>query len=759
MTYLKRDTYNIYDSLPCAAVVFKRSNVADIVYINTAYTDLFGNKCVIPDKIVDTSFYDVLNSADEPQSVCFSCTDINDKCMNVRALIVNMSKEAALALLVDNTETQELKKRCKRYADFISGINESFFEYNRLTDTLIVLMPSVSGSIESKTVCNYMSDLKNDTFVFDEDKPIIKNLEKIPPTEEIKFNIRMRLDKNGFFEWFRIIIRPSVNSNLITGSIRNINDIKAEQEKLMEKVSVDPLSKVYNRSVAIEKIEKRLAECDSDSKAALIVLDIDNFKKINDTFGHMYGDAVIAMSAGSIKNTLDDNDIIGRFGGDEFFIYCDNVQSDILEKKLENIRLAMLKMRLDRNDNDDISCSMGVAVGGGNSKYEELFKQADSALYAAKKNGKNRFEYFDGTYFSEEALSYANVKDEYESNEAHNVTSMALEIASKSPNAENAVINIIRHIGMALELDAIQIMEFDAIEDKVELKFQWWREINGEYNVVMAEKRTGYYNHNDIVLFRNRFAKDKIFEHTIDFETGFSQKYCDVFKAMHDRKYIHCSNAENEDVFYAVTFQSFNTDRKWTKQEFSDMMSITKILSMYLKSSYVETEREKMLIHRLDYTLAGLYTLGKFYDESGRMTRAARAENGRMGMIHFDIKDLFGINTLHSWELGNELIDNFAKLLITVDKSRAIAAGYSGTDMMIMLFHTTMADDDVIKEVEQGMENFCAAYSEYKNPPIIIKAGISIFNPGQNIGFQIDKAKRAKKGKDPDRCRCYMYED
>ena len=85
-----------------------------------------------------------------------------------------------------------------------------------------------------------------------------------------------------------------------------------------------------------------------NEECAFIVLDIDNFKNINDTFGHLYGDAVIAMVAGSIKSTLDSEDIIGRFGGDEFLVYIDNTKPEKLERKLENIRLAILKMRIDK---------------------------------------------------------------------------------------------------------------------------------------------------------------------------------------------------------------------------------------------------------------------------------------------------------------------------------------------------------------------------------------------------------------------------
>ena len=151
---------------------------------------------------------------------------------------------------------------------------------------------------------------------------------------------------------------------------------------------------MLNRETSIEKIRERLKTQTMNEECAFIVLDIDNFKNINDTFGHLYGDAVIAMVAGSIKSTLDSEDIIGRFGGDEFLVDIDNTKPEKLERKLENIRLPILKMRIDKNDEKDISCSMGVTLGRGRVKYEDLFRQADSALYMAKTNGKNRFEYY-----------------------------------------------------------------------------------------------------------------------------------------------------------------------------------------------------------------------------------------------------------------------------------------------------------------------------------------------------------------------------
>ena len=323
--------------------------------------------------------------------------------------------------------------------------------------------------------------------------------------------------------------------------MKKINvEFDTNAEKLREEASImktaaekDSLTNLYNHNSFYERLNDRIDKIKPQEKLHLIVVDIDNFKNINDTFGHLYGDAVIAMVAGSIKSTLDSKDIIGRFGGDEFLVYIDNTKPEKLERKLENIRLAILKMRIDKNDEKDISCSMGVTLGRGRVKYEDLFRQADSALYMAKTNGKNRFEYFNGEFIDKNALTYTGIMTEEDESEEvsenHDIIMVALEIASKSTDSDNAISNLMRHIGVAVNLDCIQIMKYDMINDKVEIEFQWWKEHDGDYNVVFTDKKSGYYEHNDLVLFKKKFQKDNIFKYTPDFKEGFTKKYRNIF--------------------------------------------------------------------------------------------------------------------------------------------------------------------------------------------------------------------------------------
>lgn len=610
----------------------------------------------------------------------------------------------------------------------------------------------------------YSNKLYNDTFYDDcirihkDDEVLVKQrIEKARTAISQQFRsvniwddevyVRMHVVKDGYGNAFALIIDDT--------------DKMIEQEELREKALIDPLSKVYNRATAIEKIRTELRLLEEYEECALIVLDIDNFKNINDTYGHVYGDAVIAMAAGSIKSVLDECDIVGRFGGDEFFIFVRNVKRDELERKLENIRLAMMKMRVDRNDEDDISCSMGVSRGYAGVMYEELFAQSDSALYAAKEKGKNRFEFFSGKYKNKSTLCYTGdgmeIKDENESNEEQNITTVALEIASKSPTAESAVVNLMRHIGVATELDCIQIMKFDAVEDRVSLEFQWWREHGGEYNVVFTEAKAGYYAHNDLLLFRERFRKEKVFHYTPDFKEGFSKKYRDVFEGSKNISMVYCSNTENEDPFYVVCYQDWNKERNWKKEEFDNMFEITKIISMFMKTSYTVSEREKSLEQQLNHTRFGFYSINKFYEEAGRIRRDAEKNEEKMALVNFDVAHLNKFNRVYGTAEGDRVLDTFAEFLKQGECDRVITTYLSGTDMFISLFRYKDGND-VRAVVENAVTQFCNSMGEYKEFPLVIKAGMCIMKTGQPVSRAMNVAKELKYRKDFDKPTCLARE-
>ncbi len=124
-------------------------------------------------------------------------------------------------------------------------------------------------------------------------------------------------------------------------------------------------------------------------EGSLFILDMDNFKKLNDTFGHLYGDEILVKLADVIKQNTRRIDVSARFGGDEFVIFFPNMTSEEAEVKANNIFNSLKKAF--KREKTKISCSLGVATTKQFQDYEEAFKMADNALYDAKNSGKNKF--------------------------------------------------------------------------------------------------------------------------------------------------------------------------------------------------------------------------------------------------------------------------------------------------------------------------------------------------------------------------------
>ncbi len=759
--------YKAYDSLPCAAVIFKTGGNRDVVYANSIYKTMFPYEKRINIYEDDRKLFELeIENIYKPTKLNVRSRNIYGEIVSVCAYIVRIKEGLALAVVIDDTENvvarQKIEEEYFRYIDALGASGGILFEYDCQNDAVMFFFASAKNhSIETRVVSDFISGLSDDWHIHDEDKPILRRLKRTGIKDEETFDVRMKIRGSDVFEWFRISISPSRKENIFSGNVRNIDEAKKKEEILRRKALIDPLSKVYNRAAAIEKIKERLENIGKYKECALIVIGIDNFKRINDTFGHLYGDAVIAMTAGSIKSTLEKDDIMGRFGGDEFFIYTDNAERQALERKLESIRLSVLKMRIDKNDEDDISCSMGVSIAHAGAVYEEMFRQADSALYTAKENGKNRFEFFNGQYQDDFTLSYVGsageARDENESNEAHDITAVALEIASKSVSAESAASNLMRHIGIALDLDCIQIMTFDTIEDKVYLQFQWWKENDGQYNVVFTEAKSGYYAHNDLMIFRERLRKDKIFQYTPDFKEGFSQKYRDVFENSENINMVYSSNNENEERFQVVTYQSWDKKRVWKQAEFDDMFEITKIISMFMKSVCIMSEREKRLEEMVDYTRYGLYSQKKFFEEAGRIGREARSSGDKAAVVHFDVKHLYKFNRTYGFSEGDRIMRKFGEFLRRADSSKAITAFIEGTDIFITLFRYN-EKYDVRAVIEEELKKFCAQCGEYKEYPLIIKAGLCYFKLGQPYARAIDAAKELKREAEFDESACIARE-
>lgn len=183
-------------------------------------------------------------------------------------------------------------------------------------------------------------------------------------------------------------------------NLENVDGLQRleEQKREFERRSIcDLATGLLNKKAFRHEVEKELLEYSRATTNAMVFLDIDNFKLMNDSYGHLLGDEVIRMLADKIKTYFKDNCICGRFGGDEFTIFISKVE-DILgiEEHIEKFREEFARIGFGKGSNIHATLSIGVSYNKGmRVSYQALLSCADEALEKAKEYGKNRVSFYE----------------------------------------------------------------------------------------------------------------------------------------------------------------------------------------------------------------------------------------------------------------------------------------------------------------------------------------------------------------------------
>lgn len=163
------------------------------------------------------------------------------------------------------------------------------------------------------------------------------------------------------------------------------------QAQLRDLAATDPLTGLYNRRHVFELLHQELKRYERyRENFALILIDADHFKQINDSYGHAVGDTTLRFIAETCMASVRETDVVGRFGGEEFIVLLPHTTGDEAMIVAERIRLAMHD-RERRGDRAHVTLSLGVAEAGpDNATFDDILKAADDALYSAKRGGRDR---------------------------------------------------------------------------------------------------------------------------------------------------------------------------------------------------------------------------------------------------------------------------------------------------------------------------------------------------------------------------------
>lgn len=223
---------------------------------------------------------------------------------------------------------------------------------------------------------------------------IEKFLEAIRRNEVIDIDYQI-ICHDGSLKWVNCtgnFIKKTREGFLIQAIFTDISLQKARTKEIIEHAKLDKMTQIYDKVSVSEIIAERFKNFNAESRGVLLIIDIDNFKNINDSYGHLVGDKVIIELAKKIKKFFRKNDIVGRAGGDEFIVFMDNVlDADNAVKRVSEFTAYLNEIAVTGLD-EKITCSIGGSVVAGivKTSYKAIFNNSDNNLYKAKKAGKNQ---------------------------------------------------------------------------------------------------------------------------------------------------------------------------------------------------------------------------------------------------------------------------------------------------------------------------------------------------------------------------------
>ena len=242
---------------------------------------------------------------------------------------------------------------------------------------LDIMMPEIDGF----EVCSMLKE-----------EPITKNIPVIMVTAKTQGEDLKKAFNLGAFDY----VKKPIDEVEVISRLRSALKYNAQQKVLETMAMTDGLTGLYNHKLILDLFDKEYKKAKRNNQAiAFLMLDIDHFKKVNDTYGHKTGDEVLQRLADILRKNSRNSDLLGRYGGEEFCIILPNIKIEESQFVCERIRKAVEESKITFKDQTiNITISIGNCFNHPMSTYseEDVIIRADEALYKAKNNGRNRTE-------------------------------------------------------------------------------------------------------------------------------------------------------------------------------------------------------------------------------------------------------------------------------------------------------------------------------------------------------------------------------
>lgn len=291
--------------------------------------------------------------------------------------MIDKNDRSSILVVDDDYEISQLMYCILSEEDYhveIASSGKQVLDHKNLKSLDLILLDINMPGINGYELCNKLKESHETKEI-----PIIFLTGNSLPEEKVKgFNC-------GAIDY---VTKPFNGSELLA-RIRNHLELKHNKDRLKEMALMDGLTRLYNHSYMHERLSEEISNSKRHKhKLSLIMIDLDNFKEINDTYGHKFGDLVLQKISASIKELIREEDVAGRYGGEEFIIILPNTDLSSALKVAEKIRSTVKKL-VWNNENLKTTLSGGV-YSLEDESINELIEKTDTLLYKAKNTGKDR---------------------------------------------------------------------------------------------------------------------------------------------------------------------------------------------------------------------------------------------------------------------------------------------------------------------------------------------------------------------------------
>ncbi|TCZ80101.1 EAL domain-containing protein [Paenibacillus albiflavus] len=344
--------------------------------------------------------------------------------------------------------------------------------------------------------------------------------------------------------------------------IERYSNYQFKRGSLKEMLHFDALTGLYNRGTTEYLICKVIETEGPDALHAMIVLDLDNFRTINDDLGNQFGDQVLANTAKRLQTILRNSDIVGRIGGDEFVILLKDIKSpETAAQKAEEIGRIIGEAHEINEHTIQLSSSMGIAFYPFDGvMYETLFEKANISLYEDKRKGKE----------GDRKSNKPNLRN-YE----NQLVKYAFDLMGETKDADDAIKQLLGKIGTELDLSRVYIGEFIHECDHMEISYDWHKQLVP--SITSFDINTYTWKQ-----YIRKYYENGIFICSDCTDAGLPEAFRELYDCLGIKSQISSLIVVKGVTKGCISFDSCKEMHAWTQQEIEVITTLSDIIGEYL---------------------------------------------------------------------------------------------------------------------------------------------------------------------------------